>query len=392
MDREPDDEVRQLEIPGGVFFELPAEDRDEGMGFAVQDGQGANLWTAFRALGGVPVLGYPASRRFEWQGAGTQLFEQGVLTWNAEAGLAVILPLNAVRENEIPEMARRAEYRPVVEATAARAPWSGWWWPTWEGLGPTLAGVNGPLDKYDRYVGFALGEPTRAREWERQANYFPGNRWAGHCNGFAAAALLEEEPTEPRTVSGVSFTVADLKGLLSYYHFADAAAWSYGENGSVNPADFHRTLLNWLGGPERQGFVLTFDMGGGETWSYPAYRFTSSWKMDPVVPYRWQVTSTVWMADMNVPTGFVGVRTYPGPAGKTFEYTLDGDPWDPTTGAWTGASAQGRFAHPGRVWYPDASSQNLDAQWISPHVDRGTLENIMGHPLAPLPTDAVTPR
>jgi hypothetical protein len=244
-----------------------------------------------------------------------------------------------------------------------------------------LIAPNGPLDKYDRYVNAALGEQTFVREWERQTYYFPGSQWAGHCNGWAAAALLEEEPIAPRSVFGVEFSVGDLKGLLSYYHFADAAEWSYG-NGSVDPADFHRVLLDWLGGSQHRGFVLTYDMGGGEVWSYPVYRFESSWRMDPDIADRWRVTTTVWMADMNVPVGFVGLRAYPGAAGKTFEYTLDGDPWDPTTGTWTGASASGRFAHPGRIWYPNATAQNLDGEWISPHMDRGTLENILGRPLA----------
>ena len=48
-----------------------------------------------------------------------------------------------------------------------------------------------------------------------------------HCNGFAAAALLEPEPTEQREILGITFSVADLKGLLVDYHFGDAAAWSF---------------------------------------------------------------------------------------------------------------------------------------------------------------------
>ena len=350
------------------------------MGFAVQDGHQAGMWSAFQLLGGAAALGRPTSRRFDWQGATTQRFERALLSWDAGAHGARIVALDEFEPRDLPAAATAPEYRPAVEADAARTAWSGWWWPTWERLGPTLTGGEGPLMKYDRYVALATGERTRAWDWERLTNYFPGNQWAGHCNGWAAAALLEQEPTAARSLLGVTFSVADLKGLLSYYHFADAAAWSHG-NGSVDPADFHRVLLNWLGGPERRGFVLTFDMGRGETWSYPVYRFTSSWQMDPDVVGRWQVRTTVWMADMDVAPGFVGVRPYPGPAGKSFEYTIEGDPWDPTTGWWTGPSAQGRFAHPGRIWYPDPTTQNLDNHWISPDLDRGTLENILGRRL-----------
>ena len=116
-------------------------------------------------------------------------------------------------------------------------------------------------------------------------------------------------------------------------------------------------LLSWLQ-VAGKGFVITFDMGGGEVWSYPAYRFESEWTMDPTLDGVWRVKTTVWMADMDVPTNFVGLKPYPGPAGKVFEYTLEGDPWQPTGGGWTGASQQGRFARPGRIWYPEPGPQS----------------------------------
>lgn len=39
--------------------------------------------------------------------------------------------------------------------------------------------------------------------------------WWGHCNAWAAAAVLYPEPIKPATVGGHSFTVADVKGLLT---------------------------------------------------------------------------------------------------------------------------------------------------------------------------------
>ena len=175
---------------------------------------------------------------------------------------------------------------------------------------------------------------------------------------------------------GINFSVADLKGLLVDYHFGDSAAWAYGDDGQVSPADFHNTLLNWVqvGG---KGFVLTFDMGGGEVWSYPVYRFETEWAPDPVEADTWRVKTTVWMADMDVPANFVGVKPYPSAAGKIFEYTLTGDPRDPTDGAWTGASRSGRFSHPGRIWYPDAVARNADRELVSPGLDRQTVLNIL---------------
>jgi hypothetical protein len=255
-------------------------------------------------------------------------------------------------------------------------PWSGWWWPASDSLGPTLYAPDSPLDKYDRYVANVTGENPGTRAWERQELYFPGSQWAGHCNGFAAAALLEPEPTAPVTIFGITFTVADLKGLLVDYHFADAEAWAFGDDGQLNPADFHRMLLNWVG-VAGKGFVLTYDMGNGEVWSYPLYRYDSSWIQDPDDPNTWHVTTTVWMADMAVPPNFVGTKEYPGAAGKTFYYTLQGDPNNPTDGAWEGTSRTGRFAHPGRIWYPEPTVRTTDRDLVSPGLDRQTVLNIL---------------
>ena len=225
-------------------------------------------------------------------------------------------------------------------------------------------------------VAATSGADPATRTWERQSLYFPATPWAGHCNGFAAAALVEPEPTEPVTMLGITFSVADLKGLLVDYHFGDAAAWSFGEDGILNPADFHRMLLNWVGGTGT-GFVLTYEMANGEVWSYPVYRFESHWTQDASVEGQWRVSTTVWMADMDVPANFVGTKPYPGAAGKVFTYTLQGDPRDPSDGAWIGASKSGRFAHPGRIWYPESTLRNEDRDLVSPGLDRQTIANII---------------
>jgi hypothetical protein len=372
------------EVPGGRFFTEALPEDPDGGGFAVQDGHGVRLWSAFQAHGGVATLGYPISRRFELDGGVAQAFQYGVLRWNADAE-----QFDLVEGRTPPREAVVSDQPPRAIGEAETRPWSGWWWPASDGIGPTLFAANGPLEKYDQYVAAVTGENPGTRAWEREQLYFPGNLWAGHCNGFAAAALLEPEPTEPREILGISFSIGDLKALLVDYHFADAAGWAFPEAEGVDlePSDFHRMLLDWLqvGG---KGFVITFDMGGGEVWSYPAYRFESEWAMDPDVPGVWRVKTTVWMADMEVPTNFVGLKPFPGPGGKTFEYTLDGDPREPSGGAWTGASRQGRFAHPGRIWYPEPLVRNLDRELVSPALDRETVANIIagsdGSPAAEL--------
>ena len=359
-------------LPDGHFFTQAAPDRTDGSGFAVEDGHGARLWTAYEAAGGVEALGYPISQRFDLDDGIAQGFQWGVLRWNADSGSADLVEYVAA-----PKDAKVPEQPPVAGAELETPPWSGWWWPASESIGPTLFAPNSPLDKYDQLVAAETGHNPGTRAWERQTVYFPGSQWAGHCNGFAAAALLEPEPTGPRDINGITFSVADQKGLLADYHFADAAAWTFGANDeTLNPADFHRMLLNWIG-VANKGFVLTYDMGSGEVWSYPVYRFESAWSMDPTDDSAWHVKTTVWMADMDVPPNFVGTRPYPSEAGKTFEYTLFGDPRDPSDGTWSGASQSGRFAHPGRIWYPEPSVRNGDRELVAPGLDRGVIASIV---------------
>jgi Transglutaminase elicitor len=363
-------------IPGGAFFTEALPGRTDGAGFAVLDGHGVRFWSAFQDHGGVFGLGYPTSRRFQWGSQVAQAFEKGVLRWKDDAAEAEVVPPTSLPGGKPPAYALEAEQPPRAAAELETKPWSGWWWPASDRAGPSLLTPNSPLDKYDQYVETATGDNPATRAWERQTIYFPNASWAGHCNGFAAAALLEPEPTEPRTILGITFTVADQKALLTDYHFGDGVAWSYGADGTVSPADFHRTLLDWLG-TNGKGFVLTYDMGGGEVWSYPVYKFQSEWWMDPDTTGLWRVRTTVWMADMDVPPNFVGLQPYPGPDGKTFEYTLVDDPRHPTGGDWTGPSAAGRFAHPGQIWYPNPKVRNADRDLTSPGLDLNVVRTIL---------------
>ncbi len=365
-----------FEIPNGHFFTEALPGRTDGSGFAVEDGHGADLWTAFQAAGGLEALGYPTSRRFEWSGDVAQAFAGGVLRWHRDTQSAETRTLKDVPGGKPPAYATQAEQPPLVTADVQPNAWSGWWWPAFNGVGPTLFAVDGPLDKYDQYTLALRGDDPGTRNWERQSVFFPNTPWAGHCNGFAAAALLEPEPQQPVSALGVTFSVADLKGLLADYHFGDAATWSYGDaNAEVNPARFHAMLLNWVAASNK-GLVVTYDMGGGEVWSYPLYRFATQWAPDEVQHGLWHVKTTIWMADMDVAPNFVGTQPYPGPSGQSFTYDLYGDPRHPDDGLWTGASSSGRFAHPSRVWYPDARVRNPDPRLVSPRLDYDVLSTL----------------
>src|SRR5262249_4058512 len=155
---------------------------------------GVKLWTAFTDAGGVDALGYPISRRFELDGGIAQAFERGVLRADPATGQIDTLRREDLTGRKLPTYAIQPDLPPFAAADVDPQPWSGWWWPASDGAGPTLFAPNSPLDKYDRYVAAVTGSSPGTLTWERSQVYFPDNPWAGHCNGFAAAALLEPEP------------------------------------------------------------------------------------------------------------------------------------------------------------------------------------------------------
>src|SRR5207302_643581 len=67
--------------------------------------------------------------------------------------------------------------------------------------------------KYDQAHG-----PSGAQSWElgHHGTTVPGlQNWWGHCNGWAAAAVLFGEPHATVPVAGTAFGIADQKSLLS---------------------------------------------------------------------------------------------------------------------------------------------------------------------------------
>jgi hypothetical protein len=361
-------------IPNGHFFTQAAPGQN-GNGYRVANEAGIPFWDTFKAMGGLDQLGYPLTRRFIWNGTVVQVFQHGALRW---------LPSEARTELKTPQEigappadAKRTEPPLAFSGEAARHPWSGWWWPANDLVaGPRLFDPNGPLAKYDRYVE-ALGQPDPdTMEWERAEVRFSGVGWAGHCNGWAAAALLEPEPAEERVLDGVRFSIADQKGLLTSYHFADAAAWAVGsEEADVSPADLHRQITRWIAG-EKKGAIFTFRPVGQEIWSYPAYRFETEIGPDPLEPDLWHVRTVVWFVDNEVPAGFVGARLWPAPNGKTLEYTLTGnDPHNPQGGEWS-SKTNVSFGRPFMIWYPDPGQRNVERQLSSPALDYRLLVRI----------------
>lgn len=64
--------------PAGTGYAITDEDRDSF-------GHTIRFWSEFRRLGGVNALGYPASRRFLWNGFVSQATQRVVMQWRPEA-------------------------------------------------------------------------------------------------------------------------------------------------------------------------------------------------------------------------------------------------------------------------------------------------------------------
>ncbi|HET6319933.1 MAG TPA: cellulase family glycosylhydrolase [Chloroflexota bacterium] len=74
------------DITGGHFFTQTNGRKESAAGFSVTNADGVPLWDTFQSLGGVEVLGYPVTRRFQMDGFTVQAFQKAVLQWRPDQG------------------------------------------------------------------------------------------------------------------------------------------------------------------------------------------------------------------------------------------------------------------------------------------------------------------
>ena len=142
----------------------------------------------------------------------------------------------------------------VYTATSDVIPWRGYWYPY--SSDRLHRGEDSPMAKYDRFVARrALKTNPGAVKWE---NYWHngGYGWSGHCNGWAAAAVLAPEPKvairDP--YSGEVFRPFDLKGLLIERHYCPkyvmygSRNFGTGQNqADIIASTFHNVLTYFIG-------------------------------------------------------------------------------------------------------------------------------------------------
>ena len=118
-----------------------------------------------------------------------------------------------------------------AQAKSAQTPWAGFWWPyTKNGIASGGSGGS-TAGKYDA----ARGGTTHSQSWEVEhhgAGVKGVQGWWGHCNGWCVASALYPEPNADVKVNGVTFTIADIKALLT-------------EAGMEASADFYGNRVDW---------------------------------------------------------------------------------------------------------------------------------------------------
>jgi len=155
-------------------------------------------------------------------------------------------------------------------------PWSGYWWPKIQGglaTGRDYRGQPSPLQKYDYVMTGDYNGPATRYGWD---NYYDPEAvsWAGFCFCWAAAAIMENEPTQGGIYNGVAFRVGDKKGLLTtayqgvlYHNFP-----------LDTPAEFHWILEEYIA---RQKKPVIMDLAlGGESWNYPIFKYESDYTQE----------------------------------------------------------------------------------------------------------------
>jgi hypothetical protein len=177
--------------------------------------------------------------------------ETGMLSTSAQRSLEQLLSVSVPLE----DISIRNEGLTSGSARADFKPWKGYWWPYKSGR--LHMGESSPLAKYDRYVKARTGQSPGARQWEKENHKYDGTSWQGHCNGWAAASILRAEPKRSRydSLSGVRFSVSDLKGLWSekdkcvrLAFFGKRFNGRSGDNlKDIFARDFHNTIRYYIG-------------------------------------------------------------------------------------------------------------------------------------------------
>lgn len=238
-----------------------------------------------------------------------------------------------------------------------------------------MGGTVVALSKYDR--AFHSGQMT-ATEFERRdvsghgSSERPARRglfgrirgprvpsWYGHCNGWTAATIRHAEPQQSVVRNGVTFTPADIKGLLAEIYMYSPTEFLGGMDNAINPGTLHLVLGNWLG---RGSHPVGMESALGEVViNFPIYAFKS--KVTKIGDRQHDVRTTITYT-LNTPREFDKGPTEQFHRDMFFHYVVDTNEDNEITG--------GRY-------YGD--SQQVDMLWtpLKP-IPGGEKGNERGNP------------
>jgi hypothetical protein len=165
--------------------------------------------------------------------------------------------------------------------------------------------------------------------------------WYGHCNGWTAAAIRHAEPQKAVVRNGVTFTPADIKGMLAEIYMYSATEHLGGLDEAINPATLHLSLANWIG---LGSHPIGMETALGETViNYPIHAYKM--KVNKLSPRQSEVQNTITYT-LNTP------REYDkGPLQQRtmyFHYVLDTD----ADGKIVGGRYYGDSARIDMLWTP----------------------------------------
>jgi hypothetical protein len=260
--------------------------------------------------------------------------------------------------------------------------WTSNWYPYMEG------GTVKALEKYDT----AIGDSTKkASNWEAQKTAaLKDVKWAGHCNGLAAASIMTNEPKHDVVYNGVTFTVEDIKALLieiwqnsfgkSVGKRCNNQNITYDTNGrmadeecrDVSPAAFHILLTNFLNRFQKP-IIVDVD-ATHEVWNTPIVSYNVKIKQNISVAevtawltgtalnyYPWNPKAVLWT--------YFQTQVYFGDKNtKTYEYILERNSnGDIIGGEWYRESTKN---HPDFIWRPESPSAE------NPYISISTVQEI----------------
>ncbi|MBN2433382.1 MAG: hypothetical protein JXQ27_18060 [Acidobacteria bacterium] len=250
-------------------------------------------------------------------------------------------------------------------------PWNGFWWPLVDGGMATGAARRrsepepvyysdwerffGPYDKYH----FAFADTPRGDlwQWEMRHHYDPDAlSWWGHCNGWAAAAVAEVEPTAPGELNGIYFRVGDKKALLTELHQGDGSRILF-HSDEDGAHIFHQTLVQYIRDMDK-ALVVEIDQSE-EVWNFPVFGYEMTWTDDGDTRH---VATVLRLGIDSVAPDSTGTSFMTA----EFQYDLELSGGDIVGGSWSGAS------HPQLLWdtvIRQAGNPHLDVDRVFTIVD-----------------------